>query len=78
MLSAKTPGEFILTAKYPVHPLIRLGIHDLHITCSQMSTAMSESLFRVIVLSSLAYSYFTCDFEQDAMGKSLLIMQETE
>ena len=68
----------MLIAKYPVHPLIRLGLQDLHINLSQMSTAMSESFFRVIVLSLLAFSYFTCDFEQDAMGKSLLIKQETE
>jgi len=78
MLSAKIPREFILTAKYPVSPLICIGLQELLIALSQMSTAMSESLFRVIVLSSLAYSYFTCDFEQDAMGKSLLIKQETE
>ena len=78
MLSAKIPRAFILIAKNPVHPLICLCLQDLHINLSQMSTAMSESLFRVIVLSSLAYSYFTCDFEQDAMGKSLLIKQETE
>ena len=35
-------------------------------------------MFRVIVLSSSAYSYFKCDFEQDAMDTSLLIKQETE
>ena len=55
MLSAKKPREFILIAKYPVHPLICLGFQDLHINLSQMSTAMSESLFRVIVLSLLLY-----------------------
>ena len=78
ILSAKIPREFILTAKYPVHPLIRKGLQDLHIALSQVSTATSESLFRLIVFSSLAYTYFTCDFEQDTMGKSLLIKQETE
>ena len=56
MLSAKIPREFILIAKYPVHPLICLGLQDLHINLSQTSIAMSESLFRVIVLSLLLYT----------------------
>ena len=31
-----------------------------------LSTAKSESSFRVIVMSSLACPYFKCDFEHDA------------
>ena len=39
---------------------------------------MSKSLFRVIVLSLMAYTYFKLKIKQDAMPKLLLIKQETE
>ena len=39
---------------------------------------MSESSFRVVVLSSLAYPFFENDIEQDAMRKPLLIKKGTD
>ena len=44
----------------------------------QLSTTMSESSLRVIVLPSLVYSYFDFDIEQDEIRKPLFIKQETE
>ena len=39
---------------------------------------MSESSFKVIVLSSLDYPFFEHDIDQDAMRKPLLIIRETD
>ena len=47
------------------------------ISLFQVSSWMSQSLFRVIVLSLVAYTYFKLKIEQDAMPKLLLIKHET-
>ena len=74
MLSAKTSRE-----------LRNSGICDPSINTStrykslfQIPTSLSESSLRVIVLSSLVYSYFKLDLWQDEMRKVLLIRQVTE
>lgn len=48
------------------------------ISLFQISTSRSESLSRVITLTSLVCSYFELDIELDAMRKHLLIKQEAE
>ena len=44
----------------------------------QISTSMPESLFKLIVLSSLVYPYVELENEQNVMNRPLLIKQETE
>ena len=48
------------------------------ISLFQISTSMSESSLRVIVLPSLGYPSFKLDIEQDDMCKALFIRQVTE
>ena len=50
---------------------MEIGIENKYVDTGALrinpiSTATSESSFRVIVMSSLAYPYFKCDFEHDA------------
>ena len=51
--------------------VMEIGIENKYVDTgaqriNPISTATSESSFRVIVMSSLAYPYFKCDFEHDA------------
>ena len=48
------------------------------ISLFQISTSMPESLFKLIVLSSLVYPYVELENEQNVMNRPLLIKQETE
>ena len=48
------------------------------ISLLQISTSMPESLFKLIVLSSLVYPYVELENEQNVMSRPLLIKQETE
>ena len=48
------------------------------ISLLQISTSMPESLFKLIVLSSLVYPYVELENEQNVMNRPLLIKQETE
>ena len=55
------------------------AILDSHmISLLQISTSMPESLFKLIVLSSLVYPYVELENEQNVMSRPLLIKQETE
>ena len=50
---------------------MEIGIENKYVDTGALkinpiSTATSQSSFRVIVMSSLAYPYFKCDFEHDA------------
>ena len=56
--------------------VMEIGIENKYVDTGALrinpiSTATSESSFRVTVMSSLAYPYFKCDFEHDAINPCL-------